>query len=171
LNPDPAVVLTIIAVSLSGATSLIVTAFLFARIVLPRIEGWCANQEHPVLNMFAMSEDAGLLWDAKRRARALFYAKLDAKQRREWHVRRRFDIVAAGGRRYTISPYGPFNIRSAGARFCVQVDGDVPVYDKLLAQKLLVEADEELFLARANVRTLSPAWEQRMAAARTRFPA
>jgi hypothetical protein len=90
---------------------------------------------------------------AKRRARALFLSKLDRKQRRSWFFRRCFTVVAGAGRRYTIARYGPFNIRSDVAAYCVAVDGRVPVYDKLLAQKLLVEADEQLFLARANVRS------------------
>ncbi len=121
--------------------------------------------------MLAMAEDARLPWAAKRRARALFLSNLDAKQRRSWHVRRRFDLTVASGRRYTISRYQPFNVHSSGAAFCVQVSGNIPVYDKLLAQKLLIESDEQRFLARANVRTLSPAWEPRLAAARARYPA
>ncbi len=46
-------------------------------------------------------EDAALPAAAKRRARALFWSKLDAKQRLSWLVRRRFDVIAASGRRYT----------------------------------------------------------------------
>ncbi len=97
-------------------------------------------------------EDFGLPAEAKERARRLFFSKLDAAQRRSWTFRRRFDVVASSGRRYTIKPYGTFNIRSGPELFCVRVDGHMPSYDKLLAQRLLLEADEHLFLSIANRR-------------------
>jgi hypothetical protein len=118
-----------------------------------------------------LREDAGLPSEARRRARALFLAKLDRKQRWSWHLRRRFDVRGSAGRRYTIASYRPFNISTSDAVFCVQVNGRIPVYDKLLAQKLLIEADETLFLAHANMRTHSRAWETLAAAARSRYPA
>lgn len=97
-------------------------------------------------------EDFGLPAEAKERAKRLFLSKLDATQRRSWKFLRRFDVVAASGRHYTIKPYGTFNIRSGPDMFCVRVDGHMPSYDKLLAQRLLIEADEHLFLAIANRR-------------------
>jgi hypothetical protein len=170
MNPEPAAVLAIIAVSLACALAVVALAVTGGRFGMPWIEGWCARHPSPFIAMLAMSEDAHLPWEAKRRARALFLSRLDDKQRRSWHLRRRFDVIAAGGRRYTISGYRPFNVRTGDAVFCVQVEGRVPVYDKLLAQKLLIEADEQLFLARANVRTFSRSWDARMAAARARYP-
>jgi hypothetical protein len=170
MNPDPAAVLAIVAVSLCGALVFIGAAVVTARCVVPRIEGWCARHDNGFIAALAMSEDADLPWMAKRRARELFLSKLDAEQRRNWHLRRRFDVTALSGRRYTISGYRPFNIRARDAVFCIQVDGRLPVYDKLLAQKLLIEADEQRFLARANVRALSGAWKSLMAAARERYP-
>jgi hypothetical protein len=118
-----------------------------------------------------LREDAGLSREARRRARKLFLAKLDRRQRWSWLVRRRFDVRGSAGRRYTIAAYRPFNISTSDAVFCVQVNGRIPVYDKLLAQKLLIEADETLFLAHANMRTHSRAWETLAAAARSRHPA
>jgi hypothetical protein len=126
-----------------------------------------------VVAMIALAftvEDATLPPASKRRARRLFLEKLDAKQRWNWFLRRRFDAVSAGGRRYTISAYRPFNIHAGDAVFCVQVNGRIPVYDKLLAQKLLIEADEQLFLAQANIRTQAARWEPLIAAARSRYP-
>ncbi len=117
-----------------------------------------------------LREDAGIPRAASRRARALFLAKLDRKQRWSWLLRRRFDVCGSAGRRYTISTYRPFNIATDDAVFCVQVNGRIPVYDKLLAQKLLIEADETLFLAHANMRTHSRTWETLAAAARSRYP-
>jgi hypothetical protein len=115
-------------------------------------------------------EDAGLPREARRRARGLFLSKLDRKQRWSWLVRRRFEVCGSAGRRYTIGAYRPFNISTADAVFCVQVNGRIPAHDKLLAQKLLIEADETLFLAHANMRTQSRAWEKLAAAARSHYP-
>ena len=154
--------------SAACAAAFLVLAVGTARVLFPRIEGWCARHPNRGIAAFATSEDATLPWAAKRRARALFWSKLDGKQRRAWFLRRRFDVIAASGRRYTISRYRPFNVSAADAVFCLQVSGGVPVYDKLLAQKLLLEADERHFLAHANVRTFSRTWEPLMAGLRAR---
>jgi hypothetical protein len=169
-NPDPAVVFTIIGVSLSCALALIALALIVARQVLPRLEAWCARQDSRLLSALAMSEDAALPERAKRSARELFFAKLDDRQRRSWRVFRRFDVVTASGRRYSISRYRPFNVRSGDAIFCLQIEGGIPVYDKLLAQKLLLEADEQYFLARANIRTFSRSWDTVVTSARMNRP-
>jgi hypothetical protein len=168
VNPDPAVVLAILAVSLVSAIVLIATAFVLARVVAPRLEGWCARRNSRLFALLSLAEDAALPWDAKQRARRLFSNALDGKQRRAWSLRRQFTVRAASGRAYTFSRYRPFNIRSGEALFCLQVHGSIPVYDKLLAQKLLVEADEQRFLSQANVRTFSPAIMAEVTAARRR---
>jgi hypothetical protein len=106
-----------------------------------------------VLILFhCLAEDAALPRAAKRRARTLFLAKLDRKQRWSWFFLRRFDVVGASGRSYSIFSYQAFNVRSGEREYCLQVQGRVPVYDKLLAQKLLIEADEQHFLTLANAR-------------------
>jgi hypothetical protein len=97
-------------------------------------------------------DDFSLPSQAKKRARRLFVSKLDSTQRRSWTFRRRVEVVASSGRRYTMKPYGTFNIWTDTELFCVHVDGNVPNYDKLLAQRLLLEADEQLFIAVANRR-------------------
>jgi hypothetical protein len=104
--------------------------------------------------------------EAEARARELFLSKLTSRQRRTWLARRRFTVESASGMRYTIVPYDSYNIRAPDALFCLQVLGATPVYDKLLAQKLLIECDEPLFLATANVRTYSNEWAPRREAAR-----
>jgi hypothetical protein len=109
---------------------------------------------------------SGFAAGAEARARELFLSKLDAGQRRSWLLRRRFTVDAASGTRYTVVPYDSYNIRSSDALFCLQVAGHTPVYDKLLAQKLLLECDESLFLATANIRTYSNQWQPRREAAR-----
>ncbi len=119
----------------------------------------------PWIDRRAAGRDDAASRAADARARELFLSKLGTGQRRSWLVRRRFTVTAPSGTRFTISPYDPYNIRTRDALFCLQVGGNVPDYDKLLAQKLLIECDEQLFLAKANVRTFSPAWEARKIAA------
>jgi hypothetical protein len=170
MNPDPRASIACAVVAFGCALALVGAVIAFARVAWPRIEGWCARANHPLLRALACAEDARLPDAAKARARELFLAQLDERQRRSWHIRRRFEVVGAGGTRYTISRYRPFNVCTNDASFCVAVTGNVPVYDKLLAQKLLIECNEQMFLARANVRTFSRAWAPVLAAARVRYP-
>jgi hypothetical protein len=88
------------------------------------------------------------------RAKELFLSKLTDAERKRWDSDRRLTIVGSSGRRYTLSPYESFNIRSGKMVYCLRVLGRAPTYDKLLAQRLLVEADEPAFLAIANRREL-----------------
>lgn len=97
-------------------------------------------------------EEGSPLVAARRRARELFLSKLNDAQRRSWAFERRFDLIAPSGRRYTIAPYASFNIYTSETSYCLRVEGRIPAYDKLLAQRLLVEADEEMFLSLANKR-------------------
>jgi hypothetical protein len=171
MTPAPGIFLAAMALTSGLALAFAVAVVAVVRMLGPRIDGWFGRHDLPFVAALALSEDAALPPESKRRARDLFLAKLDAKQRRAWHLRRRLDVTAASGRRYTISPYRPFNIRTRDAVFCVAVDGAIPVYDKMLAQKLLIESDEQLFLARANIRTFSRAWDPLVAAARARYSA
>ena len=86
------------------------------------------------------------------RAKKLFLSKLSDAERRSWIGDRRLAIVGSRGGRYTLTPYESFNIRSGRDAYCLRVLGRVPAYDKLLAQRLLIECDELTFLAIANKR-------------------
>ena len=88
------------------------------------------------------------------RAKKLFLSKLGDAERRRWVAERRLTIVGSSGRRYTLTPYESFNIRADNDAYCLRVLGRVPAYDKLLAQRLLVESDEQTFLAIANWREI-----------------
>lgn len=108
---------------------------------------------------------------AQRRAQGLLLEHLTAEQRREWETSRAFIVHTADGKRAYRIEYGlAGNVRlvkadeapvgrygrllSVGARFCMHVyhpDGPVPNEDNVLAQKLLLEADERQFLDLANV--------------------
>ncbi len=138
---------------LTAIVGMMYAAWLMVHVVLPWIGRRAAGQD----SAFDRAADA--------RARALFLSKLCAAQRRSWLARRRVTVTAPSGSRYTIAPYDPYNIRASDALFCLQVGGNIPDYDKLLAQKLLIECDEQLFLAKANVRSYSRQWDARKEAA------
>lgn len=128
---------------------------------------WCVNHlVVPAIDSWDGRRRDGISAAAERRARALFLSKLDARQRRDWVLRRRFRVRGSAGTPFVVSAYRPYNVRTDDAVFCLQVVGVAPAFDKLLAQKLLLEADEAYFLALANVRTYSNRWRPRVEAAR-----
>lgn len=88
------------------------------------------------------------------RAKKLFLSKLTDAERRRWSREGCLTVVASSGRRYTLRPYEAFNIRAGNEEYCLRVVGWIPAYDKLLAQRLLVESDEATFLSIANQRRL-----------------
>ncbi len=138
---------------LAAIAGVLYAAWLVVHVVLP----WAGRR--------VSGRDQAFSRAAEERARSLFLSKLAPAQRRSWLTRRRFTVTAPSGSRYTIAPYDPYNIRASDALFCLQVGGNTPEYDKLLAQKLLIECDEELFLAKANVRSYSVEWDARKEAA------
>ena len=91
---------------------------------------------------------------ARHRAKELFLSKLTPAERLSWERDRRLTVLSSSGRRYTLAPYQPYNIRRGEYLYCLRVAAWIPAYDKLLAQRLLIEADEERFLAVANRREL-----------------
>jgi len=154
---DPALALRVLGISVGCGLVVAAVVVAFARACLPWLDDCFTRHE-------------ALPAAARQRARELFLAQLTVRQRRSWHLRRRFDAIAASGRRYTISGYRPFNVCTRDALFCIQIVDRIPVYDKLLAQKLLIESDEQRFLARANVRTFSSRWRPLIADARKQYP-
>jgi hypothetical protein len=135
---------------LAAATVLMAVAWYLCNVALPWLE--------------SKVSESGFSPAAKAQARALFLSKLTARQRRSWLLRRRIVVCGSGGRRYTLCNYEAYNVHAWDAAFCLQVEGDMPAYDKLLAQKLLLECDEPYFLASANVRTFSSRWQHLIAA-------
>ena len=108
-----------------------------------------------VLALLALPNDGSTVsLRSQWRARELFLSKLTDEQRRYWRRERLLVVAGASGRRYTISPYGAFNIHCRQYSYCLRVLGPAPAYDKLLAQRLLVESDEQTFLALANKKDL-----------------
>jgi hypothetical protein len=102
--------------------------------------------------------DAG--WDsvfATQKARELLLSYLNDIQRAQFEKKGEFTVRSPWGTRFLIMAAGHLNIYRLGpgdkrlARYCVVVDAHVPVYDTMLAQKLLIETDPIKFHETANV--------------------
>lgn len=112
---------------------------------------WLATEfMRPSLNDYRLPDQAA---DAK--ARVLLERALTPQQRRDLFARRYFYVK---GKKFT------YRIREAHSgnvdaldssglvisRYCAHPLGRVPVYDIMLAQKLWIETDEEMFLKEAS---------------------
>lgn len=97
--------------------------------------------------------EAAELEAAKERAEELLVSYLDEVQRGELRVHNRFHVTTTSGRRYCINRGRAGNVRRPEDRrvFCIHDYEGLPEADTMLAQKLLLEADEEAFLRIANV--------------------
>lgn len=90
-----------------------------------------------------------------RRAEQLLCSVLTPAQQHQLRTRLYFDVTTPAGHQYRLVPGGSFNIYAVplGERYCLEsVDLRLPLGDVLLAQKLMLEADEEMFLRLANRR-------------------
>lgn len=96
--------------------------------------------------------------EADKRALALLMSHLTPEQARQYRMERQFEVRTAE-RRYRIRHGWAGNIEQLDgkgivvARFCIHPSFPVPTDDNVLSQKLMIEANEELFLRTAN-RTL-----------------
>lgn len=96
--------------------------------------------------------------DARERARALLLRHLSEEQRESYLQYRSFVVVGASRTRYRVHDQGHMvgNIvvldheNRPSHRLCGHCKSDIPMGDQLLAQKLMLEADEETFLRLAN---------------------
>jgi hypothetical protein len=97
---------------------------------------------------------------ASMRARALLHSQLTKEQRWELRASKAFTIVGRDGKTYRITEGSASNVLlleegSAIRRFCVVAkDLRLPVYDLMLAQKLLLETAPEDFHKLAVVQDL-----------------
>jgi hypothetical protein len=112
-------------------------------------------------------------WDqAQQRARTLLLGCLDEEQRAEFEQRKQFRVKASDGYTYLITHKSHAGVwRLDGARFlanCCLIPRDnpgwlgedtIPVYDLMLAQKLMLEGDLEGFLKTAHVREVPPEFQ------------
>ena len=99
---------------------------------------------------------------AQERAKVLLEECLSPAQKRAYRRWGTIPVVAASGKRYRIEKGSMGNVveikdRKVVARFCchpTMQGGVVPYHDAMLAQKLMLEVDEEAFLKLANKTTL-----------------
>jgi hypothetical protein len=84
------------------------------------------------------------------RAQALLLAWLSPGQRAQYRAGGRFEVTTAAGHRYRVCPGGVVRLDPRGSAYCIEATSPVPVADELLAFKLLLETDEQLFLATAH---------------------
>lgn len=95
---------------------------------------------------------------SEKRAKKLLLHHLHAEQRKQLRRKGHFDVDGSRGTVYRISSSFPFNVRLAGPAkrsrvfFCTEAeDWGIPRWDVMLAQKLMIEADEGEFLKIANL--------------------
>lgn len=99
---------------------------------------------------------------AVARAKELLLAHLNEEQKRELRTERRFTVISADGERvYRIKQGRAQNVELIAPdgrvleRYCAHPVEMVPDEDTMLAQKLMLEADEEAFICVANVTWLA----------------
>ncbi len=95
---------------------------------------------------------------ADQRAEKLLVMTLDDKQRADFEKDRYFEVISQKSRkRYRITKGMAGNVyvyneqNKCIERLCIHVYQDVPHYDNMLAQKLMLEADEDVFRRTANI--------------------
>lgn len=108
------------------------------------------------------AEAAAAAKAASERALTLLLSALDEEQAAEYTEHQRFHVTATSGRRYCIKHGRQHNVFLVDAdgravrEYCGHVGESVPNEDNILAQKLLLEADEEAFIRVANARAMAP---------------
>jgi len=96
---------------------------------------------------------------ARETAKALLTMLLDAQQKEQLEKKRYFDVISKKGRKYRIREGIAGNVRLVKAdgkealQLCIHPNG-VPEEDAMLAQKLMLETDEDAFLKTANLTRL-----------------
>lgn len=95
--------------------------------------------------------------EAVQRAETLLHQNLTRHQRRTLRGRGRFFVRSEHGRRYEIERGHHANVYEVDPRgrrvnrLCVYATGGVPEADCMLAQKLMLQADEERLRRVANI--------------------
>jgi hypothetical protein len=88
-----------------------------------------------------------LTQDAKERAVLLFWRHLTPEQRREFTKKEWFTAKSKRRYEYRISPYRVGRVEGSFVRlFCLVLREYAPLEDQMLAKKIIIERDEDLFL-------------------------
>ena len=100
---------------------------------------------------------------AERRARKLLLQCLNLEQKLSYTRTQKFRVEAPSGRVYELRRGWAGNVDELGAdgkpvnRLCIHPGQLIPAEDNLLAQKLMIETDEEAFRRKANFTRLREA--------------
>lgn len=99
---------------------------------------------------------------AKKRAMRMLRRHLTRVQKKQLDQDKAFELVGPSGIRYRIEchqrMHNVFELNEQGRKvreFCIYATGQVPAADNWLAQKLLLEADEQEFKRIANAKVLA----------------
>lgn len=89
--------------------------------------------------------------DATKKARELLMQHLNTEQIDEFNKKQQFQVKAKDGKTYTILHTRAFNVVGPdGTKYCGQLT-NAPIYDQMLAQKLLLEQNPDKFFKNANI--------------------
>ncbi len=95
--------------------------------------------------------------EADKKALALLLAHLTDEQAKQYQTKQYFELITRDGkRRYRLQHKWAGNVRLVNdkgveiSQFCIHPGVEIPIADSLLAQKLMLEHDEEQFLKIAN---------------------
>jgi hypothetical protein len=120
-----------------------------------------AYEERQAQNRAQREEDRRNRTEAAEKAEKLLMTCLTAEQQMQWRTRKCFYVTTRSGRRYRFdSNTYQGNVKLVEQRmggddlvlssFCIHLPHHIPLCDHLLAQKLMLEADEPTFMRIAN---------------------
>lgn len=86
--------------------------------------------------------------EADERSRDLLLSLLNHAQRQMFEKEGHFDVLGRSGQVYRLRTGRSINVDLVGQkqRLCAVVPSELPVYDQLAAQKLMIETNEDQFL-------------------------
>jgi len=116
-----------------------------------------AYEERQAQYRVQREEDRAKKAEAAEKAEKLLLTCLTAEQRMEWRTRKCFYVTTRTGRRYRFDSNSyQGNVKLVNrddmvlSTFCIHLPHHIPLCDHLLAQKLMLEADEPTFMRIAN---------------------
>lgn len=100
--------------------------------------------------IFAAPSSRSFSREAVERSRETLVHCLNDVQRAEFERTQCFSVVAQNGRIYKVKPMAAYNVEDSEYEYCCVPATPCPLYDKMLASKLWLEAQFEEFMATAN---------------------
>ena len=89
--------------------------------------------------------------EIRERSRALLLRMLTPAQRVQFERENRFTVRVKGRGRFIVTSGAIFNVAGPDSTtYCTRAEPPVPIYDLMLAQKILLEADPSQFFKVAN---------------------